>query len=290
MASRNKDLFIGITSWNSELFLGTCLAAIEKTTAHINKDIVVFDNNSTDDSVQIARDHGARVIIDKQTQPNALNILLNESNAQYSLFMHADTILLSKKWFALCSNKIDNHTVLVSPEDIGCGPMTRDFGVGQPESSFLFFDTEAAKQLRQWRVIKRRFYIPLILKKQLDLYGKHVTHNLSKRLEQANLNWFAMSVLASNLSKNTLYSPKIRSRIWLDEMGKLEYGLGNFYAIDGEITHYHNWYERLFNIEYFDSPTTEPNGQGFEYDFIKSYTNRFIKDYENNNVNLPNVS
>ncbi len=40
------DLFIGITSWNSALFLPHCLEAIRATTAGVATKVVVLDNCS----------------------------------------------------------------------------------------------------------------------------------------------------------------------------------------------------------------------------------------------------
>ena len=48
------DLFVGVTTWNSELFLPHCLESIRRTTGGLKMQIGVADNRSTDRSVEIA--------------------------------------------------------------------------------------------------------------------------------------------------------------------------------------------------------------------------------------------
>src|SRR5262249_44398587 len=120
-----SELFIGITSWNSSLFLPHCLEAISATTAGTATEIVVLDNCSDDSSADIARTFGATVLQRRCNQADALNCLVAHSKAPYTLLIHADVILLGRSWFDLCQGKLTGSTVLVSPEDIGCGPLTR---------------------------------------------------------------------------------------------------------------------------------------------------------------------
>jgi len=210
------------------------------------------------------------------------------SNAQFTLLIHSDTILLSNNWFDHCCKLINEKVVLVSPEDIGCGPMTRSFGKGMPESSFLFFDTKEAKKLKTWHITKRRFGIPLKFEKKLDLYGAHVTHNIPSAITKAQKEWHAMKVLHSNVLQKAIYKPKHHSKNWIELLGRLEYGLGNFYSIDGEVTHYHNWYDRISSLTYDEgSPTTQKNNDGFEVDYIHQYSKRFLEDFGRDAVNLP---
>ena len=39
--------------------------------------------------------------------------------------------------------------------------------------------------------------------------------------------------------------PKGRPQYGVREFSYLRYGLGKFYGIEGKITHYHNWYDRV---------------------------------------------
>ncbi len=76
-----KDLFVGITSWNSAWFLDDCLRSLRATTDRSTTEIAVFDNCSTDNSVSIARSWGARVGSGNRPQANALNWLFRRSKA-----------------------------------------------------------------------------------------------------------------------------------------------------------------------------------------------------------------
>src|SRR2546430_1715750 len=144
----HDDLFVGVTTWNSELFLEHCLRSIHRTTDGLRTRIAIVDNFSSDRSVEIGRGLGAEVRVEHCSQAIALNRLLAMSRARHTLLIHSDVILLSPEWYATCSRHLSGGIALVSPEDIGCGPLTRPYGAGMPESCFMLFDTAKAKRAR----------------------------------------------------------------------------------------------------------------------------------------------
>ncbi len=282
------ELFVGVLSYNSALFLGHCLKAITNTTEGISTEVVVCDKLSMDGSAKIARSLGADVIQSNSDYCEAFNILLSSSRSPYTLIIHSDTILINDKWFDLCKSKFKDNIALVSPQDIGCGPYTRPFGINMPESSFMFFDTE--KMRRTKRVIKfnRRFGIPIPYR-SMDFHCTHVTHNIPGRLKEAGLSWFPMEVHTSNKVAEPIYVPDFKPKCWSDELPYLQYGLGNFYSIDGVITHYHNWYERRIGEDKLsgNQKTTEKDGGGFPLGYIKAGTDAFLRDYTAGHLSLP---
>jgi len=284
MNHSSKSIFVGITSWNSQLFLPHCLRSLIETTRGQDISICVLDNNSTDDSVAIARSFGVEVIQIGCTQPQALSMLINHSRADYTLLIHSDVILLDSRWPSLCIDKINASVVLVSPEDIGCGPMTRPFGLNMPESSFMFFDTKLIKKCRHLVMLpNRNNFFP-----RFEFYfnGPHLTHNIPAILSRYGLRWFAMNVLTSNAVNEPLYRPSKNPTVWSDELMYLRYGLGNFYSIDGVITHYHNWYDRISTKS--QSPVANVESKkDFPAEYIYDYTFRFLSDYQQNNLDLP---
>jgi len=289
------ELFIGITSWNSELFLGACLKSVLTNTRGLRVKIVVMDNCSGDQSAQIAKQHGVALVQQKMNQPEALNALMNMSKAKHTLLIHADVVLLSPQWHALCAAKISDSVVFVSPQDIGCGPMTRNFGRGHPESSFMFFDTDAIKAMRQWKQLRRRFRVPYKFGRRFDFYANHVTHSIAENLTKHGKSWHMMAVSPSRSLPEIVYQPSWSTSEpspsqWLPELAHLEYGLGNFYSLDNVVTHYHNWYDRIeARTKNTSAATTEPNNQGYPVDFVRAYSRRFIHDYDNDQINLPEV-
>jgi hypothetical protein len=276
------DLFVGITSWNSSLFLPHCLEALHRTTAGLRTRICVLDNASTDASVSLARERGAEVLVRRCTQPEALQQLVRQSNGRYTLLLHADVILLAADWFERCRSALVGNTVLVSPEDIGCGPLTRPFGRGMPESSFMLFDTNGLRRARAvvWR---RRYRLPLP-RREFDFSGGHVTHNIPRRLADRGLTWRPMHVYVSNAEPQPLFTPDPDVSLWTEELGYLRYGLGNFYGLDGTITHYHNWYDRVITAR--PSSDQRPRRE-FPAAFINAYSQRFLADYQAGRVDLP---
>ena len=285
--SRKPELFIGVTSWNSQLFLPLCLRSINDMSAGIDKRVVVLDNASTDRSVELAQSEGCEVVVSACNQAQALNRLVSLSNAPFTLLIHADVVLLSRAWYDRCRSRINEKRILVSPEDIGCGPLTRPFGLGKPESSFLFFSTSEFRKTRfwNWRHTALRVSLPA---REVDFFGDHITHNLPDRLARAGFDWFPMRVHVSDTLDRPIYVPRFVPPVWSAELGSLRYGLGNFYSIDGEITHYHNWYDRVDKSADVDSElTTGGPGRGFPSAYIRTYSEAFIRDYQNGQLVVP---
>lgn len=116
---RYKDLFIMkqlsisyiIPAYNEELFLPHVLKNIDKYTPDIlSYEVIVADNGSEDKTVQLARQAGARVIINKEATIGELrNLAVNESIGEILVFLDAD-ILLTKKW---ADNIVDVHKSLL---------------------------------------------------------------------------------------------------------------------------------------------------------------------------------
>lgn len=280
-----QDLFIGIPTWNSSLFLEANLKQIRTTCDGLKYTIGILDNCSSDSSVSIARDYGCKVEVHEYLLPDALNRLASWSKAQFTLFMHADTILLNNDWFILCTDKLKGATVLISPQDIGCGPFTRPWGKDKPESSFMLFRTTKLRNLKNIRWVRRfRLKVPL---RRINFYSPNVTHYLPDELKQRQMNWQAMKVHTSRHLDEAIYQPEPDAKCWSKELAVLEYGLGNFYSIDGTITHYHNWYERLLDTE---NMQRKPDQTMIPIDYIVQRTHKFLVDLEARKVSLPDPS
>lgn len=282
------DLFVGITTWNSELFLEQCLRSIIRTTDGVDMSIGVVDNLSTDRSVEIARDLGARVHREHCSQAIALNRLLEMSQARHTLLIHSDVVLLSPQWYDVCSRRLTGNVALVSPEDIGCGPLTRPYGAGKPESCFMMYDTAKARQARTWTWVRRKG-IPWP-RRHLDLEDYYVTHDLPQTLARRGFTWQPMRVHASPKEPHAFYRPPFTPEYWSDSLGQLRYGMGNFYSLDGQVTHYHNWFDRVPKDVPLESiETTEGNGKGLPLAFLSLGTRNFLNDLRNGTLVLPPV-
>lgn len=281
-----NELFVGVTTWNSELFLEHCLKSIRRTTEGVRLRVGVVDNVSTDRSVEIARDMGAEVRIERCSQAIALNRLLSMSDARHTLLLHSDVILLSPRWYQTCARRLSGDVALVSPEDIGCGPLTRPYGAGMPESCFMLFDTVKARAARTWAWTRRRG-IPWP-RLHLDLDHYFVTHDLPVTLARRGFSWSAMKVHASPSDSSPVYTPGFTPEYWSDELSYLRYGMGNFYSLDGEVTHYHNWFDRVpKDVPITSMETTEGNGKGLPLAFLSLGTRRFLDDLSAGQVVLP---
>jgi glycosyltransferase involved in cell wall biosynthesis len=280
------DLFVGITTWNSELFLEECLRSIHKTSQGLRFRTGVVDNCSTDRSVEIARDMGAEVRVERCNQAIALNRLLSVSSAKHTLLIHSDVILLSPDWYAICSSHLTGPTALVAPEDIGCGPLTRPYGARMPESCFMLFDTAKARRARTIVWLRHRGLPLPHLRLNLDHY--YVTHDLPRALERRGYSWCRMRVHASPKEPQPIYIPPFTPEYWSNDLSYLRYAMGNFYSLDGHITHYHNWFDRIPKDVDLDSvETTERNGRGLPLAFLSVGTGHFLEDLAGGRVVSP---
>jgi len=261
------------------------LRQIEATCKHLRYEIGVLDNGSTDSTVAIAKAHGCRVEVRESLFPDALNRLLSWSRAEFTLFMHSDTMLLNPDWFALCTGRLTGKNALMSPQDIGCGPFTRPWGKGMPESSFMLFRTADLMRMRYVRWVRRfRMRMP---QRVVNFYSSHVTHFLPGEIEARGLSWVPMTVHMSRSLADPVYTPDENVKCWSDELANLEYGLGNFYSIDGQFTHYHNWYERLLDNE---ASTRQPDQAGIPLEYVRQRSRKFLADLEADAVMYPDIS
>jgi len=279
------DLFIGMATWNSARFLEACLAQIEANCRGLRYQVGIVDNGSTDATLAIAEAHGCRVEVRECVFPDALNRLVSWSRGHFTLFMHSDTMLLNPDWFSLCTSKLTGANALISPQDIGCGPFTRPWGKGMPESSFMLFRTADLLRMRNVRWVRRfRLRVP---QRVVNFYSNHATHFLPEELAHRGLSWVPMKVHTSRYVPEPLYRPDPDVKCWADELAHLEYGLGNFYSVDGTFTHYHNWYERLLDNEH---SKRQPDRSGIPLDYVGQRSRQFLADLAAGRVTLPDVA
>jgi glycosyltransferase involved in cell wall biosynthesis len=283
------ELFVGITTWNSATFLRAALGGIRNTTDAKRTRVVVLDNQSTDDTVAVAKSFGAEVVVRASSQVAALMDLFNFSRSEFTLLMHADVVLLNERWLEVCRARMTGNVALVSPQDIGCGPYTRPWGAGKPESSFLLFRTRLARKIRHWQGWRRRLGLRLPYR-GIDLSGDHITWNLPQKLEEQGLTWTPMQVLTSRRMPEPIYTPRFDAPMWKQELAAYRYGLGNFYALDGVVTHYHNWYERaLEQVADGSDRTLKPESGGLPVAFLQTYSRNFLGDLARGEVDIPNA-
>lgn len=88
------DYSVIIPAYNEADYLPATLASVQAAMAKMSLDgeIVVADNNSTDDTARIARDHGAEVVFEPVNQiARARNAGANIARGRYLIFIDADT-------------------------------------------------------------------------------------------------------------------------------------------------------------------------------------------------------
>lgn len=284
------DLRVGITARDDAEPLRLCLESLRRTLEGVSHEVVVLDYGSHDGTAEVAREAGATVAVRPLHQGDALNWLLATSRSPHTLLLHSDVVLLSEEWYQLVSSALTGNVVLVSPDDSGVGPHLRAaYGTGKPESSFLLWRTEAALRLRRLRL--RRAVRSVLTRERMpslrgvNLYHQHVTHYLPAILARHGLAWRAMDVLPSpRVEPWYVYRGGDPAANWDPAWACYAYGFGNFYALEGTITHYHQWYARHSGLG-----PDELNDDRVPAGFLREAAGRFRRDYEAGALRLPDA-
>ena len=108
------DYSIIIPAFNEAAYLNGTLASVkdaQSSLAHRTGEVIVVDNNSTDNTAQIAKSFGATVVFEPINQiSRARNCGARAAKGKYLIFLDADTILsqqlLGKTLELLDSGKI----------------------------------------------------------------------------------------------------------------------------------------------------------------------------------------
>jgi len=88
------DVRVGIVSWNTAALLDRCLSALPAALGGLRAEVIVVDNASADDSVNVARGHaGVRVELQSENLGYArgMNLALAGSTAPVLLALNPDT-------------------------------------------------------------------------------------------------------------------------------------------------------------------------------------------------------
>ena len=127
-----------IPTKNSEKFIGKCLKSIKNQT-YQNLEIIVVDNNSTDQTKEIAKKY-TDLVFDKGPERSVQrNFGVEKSGGEYVLIVDSD-MLLSKKVVENCVEKINSDKkikgIVIPEESFGkgfwakCKKLERSFYVG----------------------------------------------------------------------------------------------------------------------------------------------------------------
>jgi hypothetical protein len=102
--------------------------------------------------------------------------------------------------------------------------------------------------------------------------------------------WRMTSLHTSTRESEPVYIPNFKPKYWSESLHHLRYGLGNFYSLDGQITHYHNWFDRVgLSSNEFDPTSTEtiPAEGEIPKAYLQVCSRRFLADLESGALRIP---
>jgi len=136
------DLSIIIVNWNTSELLQQCLNSIHESDSHLSMEIIVIDNASTDESVEIIRKEFPSIILIANQKnlgfASANNQGLSIAKGQYVLLLNSDTIITAGVLDVLLDVANSHPEVGV----IGPQLLNMDKSVQESWSSFPSFTSE----------------------------------------------------------------------------------------------------------------------------------------------------
>lgn len=129
------DLSLIIVTYNSASLIKKCLEPILKLD-DINYEIIVIDNESKDNTLEILKDYGKKIkiyVLKNKGYANALNFAAKKANGEYLLFMNPD-IFVKKEDIKKMLNRIkeDKSIGIIAPKLIFPNSKVQD-------SCFMFY-------------------------------------------------------------------------------------------------------------------------------------------------------
>lgn len=141
------DLTVSIVNYNGGEYLLNCLASLEKVKGEAKMEVVVVDNNSTDESIGKARNKFPKVrfILNKENRGfgKAHNQVLGNLKSEYVLILNPD-VVMEKEIIKKCLDymKDDPSVGALTPEVVlpdGKVDLTAHRGFPTPWASFKYF-------------------------------------------------------------------------------------------------------------------------------------------------------
>ena len=107
-----KQTAIVILNWNGKTFLEQFLPALCEHTSLTNADIIVADNNSTDNSIPFLKENYPQIIVlpfpKNYGFAEGYNKALNELNYQYVVLLNSD-VEVGENWLTPAIDYLENH-------------------------------------------------------------------------------------------------------------------------------------------------------------------------------------
>jgi glycosyltransferase involved in cell wall biosynthesis len=100
-----EKLDVVVCTYQSGKYLGECLTSI-KQYIPVNK-LIVVDHYSTDDTLRIAKEHGAYILLENVSLGYARQIGINAVGSKLFMFVDSDVVLSGKGWLKKAFEKLN---------------------------------------------------------------------------------------------------------------------------------------------------------------------------------------
>lgn len=108
----NLHICVIIPAWNAAAFLGECIGALRRQTLAAQLQIIVADDGSSDNTVELAKELGAEVLcLNHGGAAHARNAALEQVNAPFVFFLDADDVPTEDALEKLAAPLLENDTL-----------------------------------------------------------------------------------------------------------------------------------------------------------------------------------
>jgi GT2 family glycosyltransferase len=219
---KNKKVAVAIVNWNSKNYLKNCLDSLIKYNINFINKIIVVDNNSSDNSMNIIPNHKLIKIIKQKKNlgfAKGCNIAAKYSKEKYILFLNPDTRLYKnsiKKSLEFMENPINSKTAIMGAKML-CNQKISLSCSYFPTFSRFFFKSVGLDMIFKKRGLlmrdfhhKRSKYVDqvigafFLMRKKVFLKLKGFDERFFLYFEEVDL-----SLRAYNLGYNTFYNADV---------------------------------------------------------------------------------
>jgi len=184
---------ICIPNYNNEAFLDQCLQSALKVN-YSNKEIILYDDNSTDNSIKIAQKYSPEIKIIQNPinlgQPANTNKCIRESNGKYLVILHSDDYLLPNFISDLISI-LEKHPQVA----YAVGERLETNEVGTETKIKPFYNTNCiVPGVKQAKVFMMTSFLPCQVLLRREIFNKIGGINENHIVNLDGLLWFTCSL------------------------------------------------------------------------------------------------
>jgi glycosyltransferase involved in cell wall biosynthesis len=104
-----NDLTFCVCTFNSSSTLKACLESIRSSSR--DAQLLVVDHHSTDDTIEIAKKFGARIVLENQGLGHARQLCFDNADTEFLVFVDSDVEILQSNFFSQAKKHLEDPAI-----------------------------------------------------------------------------------------------------------------------------------------------------------------------------------